>query len=152
MIYKTTKWLLIFLLSVTSLYSQLIYAADFTLNVPINLKNIDSRASYIFVRCLISKTKYRGDSPAATRNVIGRARVKVSIPYSGNINRVIPVRINADSNRIREEAKTYLCSLGASGSGFDMQAVSKPNSSYFREEYRLKPGAPFVWRVEGRLK
>ena len=134
------------LLLVTGLSSAVAQATDFTFRVPLRLTNIDPRMSTIVVDCYVSKDGY-----ASAASLIGRNRVTVRIPSTGDLSTTVTVPVSADSGKDPRQAAYYGCYLKHAATGFDMNACSREGGSYFREECRLAPGAPFVPSVSGRI-
>jgi len=144
-----TKIALSLILSLT--FSANAFAAKhFTFKVPVRLYNINQSVPFISVDCYVSKVLLTDPHPASSANVVGRTKAKIIIPPSGNVNIAVTIAFNASSGRNPATAKSYTCYM-VTDIGHSMSAATYVGGIHFKEKYRLKLGAPYVWKVKGNL-
>jgi hypothetical protein len=125
-------------------------AADFTLDVPVRLENVPSMTE-ARVSCLISRIPIGGDGISQERHVLGRGSARVPVA-DGRYDGTVTVEINNSSIIQSSEARSYVCSLDASGrsrTGVPYTA----SSGNFEEVYETATGQRLeraaVWQEAG---
>jgi hypothetical protein len=125
-------------------------ANHFTFKVPVRLYSINSAVPFIYINCYVSKVGLNHPHPASAANVVGRDKTKLPISASGNVSKVVTVAFNAKPGRNPASAKTYTCYM-TTDIGHSMNVATQVGGTYFKEKFRRKPGAAFVWKVKGNL-
>lgn len=90
-----------------------VFAADFTLNVPLQVSNVPSM-SLIVVSCAVSKVRVGEPYQTGGSNVVGRGSTRVPIT-SGSYNGTVRVEVNATGIIPASSAQSYFCSITGDG-------------------------------------
>ena len=112
-------------------------AAHFTLEVPVRVQNAPSIVS-LTVECLVSRVRVDEPYPAGSTNVIGRGSQRV-LTSGANYDNVVLVEVNADGIIPAAEARSYSCSMRASGNARTGGGYAASSAS-FREAYETATG------------
>lgn len=120
---------------------------SYTFEVPVQLFKIDRRVQAMTIACLVSTRVY----PGTGGTIVGSKFTRFSIPQSGNYSGIVRVTIDRGyQGRNLALARSYYCYLGDEV-GFAMSARSREGGPSFKEEFRRKPGAPYIDLVKANL-
>jgi hypothetical protein len=116
---KLKKIIAGFLLVLALTFPHAISAADFNLNMKTVLTNLHSDVKAVKIDC--AATKREG-------GLIGKGSTTENVSANGEINKAIPVKFNASSDRNPADAKIFSCSLSLIKKNGSTSTPLSPNS------------------------
>lgn len=116
-------------------------AADFTINVPVELHGLQPEITQIRVSCVVQSTPYFTNNPYVN---IGSALAAPQAVSNGELNGVFAVLIDAASGKDPAMARSYRCDLHMYAEGAWFIAQTNP-------KYPLDPAQQSKTSVTGQL-
>lgn len=116
-------------------------AADFTINVPVELHALQPEITQVRVSCMLVS------SPTFTNNPylkIGVGSAPAQTVSNGELNGVFPVQVNAYSGKDPAKARSYRCDLHLFADGAWFIAKTNP-------KYPLDPAKPSKTITVGQI-